>query len=105
MAERQVSIGGQTHPLPEPFIVIATQNPIESEGVYPLPEAQRDRFLMKVDVALPARAEEFEILQPDERRPAAAPGGARPGHDPRAAASGRPDLRARRSSPTTSSGW
>ena len=56
MAESQVSIGGQTFPLPQPFIVIATQNPIESEGVYPLPEAQRDRFLLKVDVALPARA-------------------------------------------------
>jgi MoxR-like ATPase len=46
MAERQVSIGGVTHPLPDPFLVLATQNPIESEGVYPLPEAQRDRFLM-----------------------------------------------------------
>ena len=45
MAERQVSIGGVTHPLPDPFLVLATQNPIESEGVYPLPEAQRDRFL------------------------------------------------------------
>ena len=49
MGEGQVSIGGQTFPLPDPFIVIATQNPIESEGVYPLPEAQRDRFRMSVD--------------------------------------------------------
>ncbi|MDX6318849.1 MAG: MoxR-like ATPase, partial [Nocardioidaceae bacterium] len=48
MGERQVTIGGQTFPLSDPFIVIATQNPIESEGVYPLPEAQRDRFLLKV---------------------------------------------------------
>ena len=56
MAEKQVSIGGTTYPVPQPFIVIATQNPIESEGVYPLPEAQRDRFLLKVDVPLPARA-------------------------------------------------
>ncbi|HET9647492.1 MAG TPA: MoxR family ATPase, partial [Microlunatus sp.] len=63
MAEKQVSIGGQTHPVPEPFIVIATQNPIESEGVYPLPEAQRDRFLLKVDVGYPRGNEEFEILR------------------------------------------
>jgi MoxR-like ATPase len=63
MAERQVSIGGQTHPLPQPFIVIATQNPVESEGVYPLPEAQRDRFLLKVDVPYPRGNEEFEILR------------------------------------------
>ncbi len=62
MAERQVSIGGHTHPLPSPFIVIATQNPIESEGVYPLPEAQRDRFLLKVDVPLPDAEEEYQIL-------------------------------------------
>ncbi|MGH3471409.1 MAG: AAA family ATPase [Nocardioidaceae bacterium] len=63
MAEHQVSIGGQTFALPEPFIVIATQNPIESEGVYPLPEAQRDRFLLKVDVLHPRGHEEFEILR------------------------------------------
>jgi MoxR-like ATPase len=63
MAEQQVSIGGQTYPVPQPFIVIATQNPIESEGVYPLPEAQRDRFLLKVDVPYPRGNEEFEILR------------------------------------------
>ncbi|MDX6307086.1 MAG: MoxR-like ATPase [Nocardioidaceae bacterium] len=63
MAERQVSIGGETFALPDPFIVIATQNPIESEGVYPLPEAQRDRFLLKVDVLHPLAHEEFEILR------------------------------------------
>jgi MoxR-like ATPase len=63
MAERQVSLGGRTHPLPRPFVVIATQNPIESEGVYPLPEAQRDRFLMKVNVAYPGATEEMQILQ------------------------------------------
>ena len=63
MAEQQVSIGGTTYPVPQPFIVIATQNPIESEGVYPLPEAQRDRFLLKVDVPYPAGNEEFEILR------------------------------------------
>ncbi|MDQ3978734.1 MAG: MoxR family ATPase [Actinomycetota bacterium] len=63
MAEHQVSIGGITHVVPEPFLVMATQNPIESEGVYALPEAQRDRFLMKVVVDYPSRAEEIEIVQ------------------------------------------
>ncbi len=63
MGEHQVSIGGHTFVLPEPFIVIATQNPIESEGVYPLPEAQRDRFLLKVDVDFPRGHEELEILR------------------------------------------
>ena len=63
MAERQVSLGGQTFKEPEPFLVLATQNPIESEGVYPLPEAQRDRFLMKIMVTYPDRAEEVEIVQ------------------------------------------
>jgi MoxR-like ATPase len=63
MAERQVTIGGTTYPVPTPFMVVATQNPIESEGVYPLPEAQRDRFLMKVLVDLPSPAEELQIVQ------------------------------------------
>jgi MoxR-like ATPase len=62
MAERQVSIGGDTHTLPKPFLVMATQNPIEQEGVYPLPEAQRDRFLMKIIVGYPTDAEEREIV-------------------------------------------
>jgi MoxR-like ATPase len=62
MAERQVSIGGKTFPMPNPFIVLATQNPIESEGVYPLPEAQRDRFLMKALVGYPTALEEGEII-------------------------------------------
>ncbi|MFJ2033056.1 AAA family ATPase [Streptosporangium sp. NPDC087985] len=62
MAERQVSLAGQTHPLPRPFIVMATQNPIESEGVYPLPEVQRDRFLFKIRVVHPNAHEELEIL-------------------------------------------
>ena len=69
MAEKQVSIGGKTYPSPKPFIVIATQNPIESEGVYPLPEAQRDRFLMKVDVPYPRGNEELEILRRMSVRP------------------------------------
>jgi MoxR-like ATPase len=63
MAERQVTIGGQTHRVPSPFLVMATQNPIESEGVYPLPEAQRDRFLMKVVLGYPNPNEEVEIVQ------------------------------------------
>ncbi len=63
MAERQVSIGGETRPLPKPFLVLATQNPIESEGVYTLPEAQRDRFLMKVTVGYPSPSEELEIVR------------------------------------------
>jgi MoxR-like ATPase len=62
MAERQVSIGGVSHPLPDPFLVLATQNPIESEGVYQLPEAQRDRFLLKVLVDYPSPEEEREII-------------------------------------------
>lgn len=62
MAERQVSIGGQTFPLPELFLVLATQNPIENEGVYPLPEAQRDRFLFKLLVDYPQLEEEREII-------------------------------------------
>jgi MoxR-like ATPase len=63
MAEHQVTIGGTTYPVPEPFLVVATQNPIESEGVYPLPEAQRDRFLMKVVVEHPSPSEELEIVR------------------------------------------
>jgi len=62
MQERQVSIGGQTYPLPRPFLVLATQNPLEQEGTYPLPEAQLDRFALKVVVRYPKRDEELEIL-------------------------------------------
>jgi MoxR-like ATPase len=63
MAERHVSIGGTTFAVPDPFIVMATQNPIEHEGVYPLPEAQRDRFLMKVVIDYPSAREEVEIVR------------------------------------------
>ncbi len=62
MAERHVSIGGTTYPMPDPFLVLATQNPIENEGVYPLPEAQRDRFLFKLMVGYPEPDEEREIV-------------------------------------------
>ncbi len=62
MQERQVTIGEQTHALPDLFLVLATQNPIEQEGTYPLPEAQLDRFMLKVWVTYPSRAEERQIL-------------------------------------------
>jgi MoxR-like ATPase len=62
MQEKQVTIGGETHLLEEPFLVLATQNPIEHEGTYPLPEAQLDRFMLKVHVGYPSRDEEKEIL-------------------------------------------
>ncbi|MAT81824.1 MAG: ATPase [Phycisphaerae bacterium] len=63
MQEHQVTIGKETHPLPQPFLVLATQNPLEQEGTYPLPEAQVDRFLMKVIVDYPTREEEHQILK------------------------------------------
>jgi len=62
MQEHQVTIGDETHPLPEPFLVLATQNPIEHEGTYPLPEAQVDRFMLKLKVTYPTREEERQIL-------------------------------------------
>jgi MoxR-like ATPase len=62
MQEYQVTIAGQTHRVPEPFLVMATQNPIETEGTYPLPEAQVDRFMMKVLVGYPTEEEEFVIV-------------------------------------------
>jgi len=63
MQERQVTIGGETHPLPKPFFVMATQNPIEQEGTYPLPEAQTDRFLFKLLVGYPSAAEESAMME------------------------------------------
>jgi MoxR-like ATPase len=63
MQERQVTIGHDTHPVPEPFLVMATQNPIESEGTYPLPEAQVDRFMLKILIDYPAHDEELTIVQ------------------------------------------
>jgi MoxR-like ATPase len=63
MQERQVTIAGETHRVPEPFLVMATQNPIETEGTYPLPEAQVDRFMMKVVVGYPNEEEEFVIVE------------------------------------------
>jgi MoxR-like ATPase len=63
MQEYQVTIAGETHPVPRPFLVLATQNPLESEGTYPLPEAQVDRFMMKVLVGYPNPDEEFVIVE------------------------------------------
>lgn len=63
MQEKQVTLGDETHMLDEPFLVLATQNPVEQEGTYPLPEAQSDRFMLKVKVGYPERAEEKEILR------------------------------------------
>jgi len=63
MEERQVTVDGTTYPLPSPFFVIATQNPVELEGTFPLPEAQLDRFLLKIDMGYPDQAEEIEILK------------------------------------------
>lgn len=63
MQERQLTVCGQTYQLPDPFFVLATQNPVETEGTYPLPEAQLDRFLLKIRVEYPSRAEELEIAK------------------------------------------
>lgn len=63
MAERQVTIGETTYPLPRPFLVLATQNPLEQEGTYPLPEAQMDRFMFKINVEYPTRSEELQIIE------------------------------------------
>ncbi|MCL5096119.1 MAG: MoxR family ATPase [Candidatus Omnitrophica bacterium] len=63
MQEKQVTIGDQTFPLEEPFLVLATQNPIEQEGTYPLPEAQMDRFMLKLKIGYPSREEERQILE------------------------------------------
>ena len=63
MEERQVTVDGQTIPLPKPFLVLATQNPIELEGTFPLPEAQLDRFLLKIRLGYPSKSEEIAILE------------------------------------------
>ncbi len=63
MEERQVTVDGETYQLPRPFFVIATQNPVELEGTFPLPEAQLDRFLLKIDMRYPDQKEEMEILK------------------------------------------
>src|SRR6059058_4203603 len=67
MEERQVSVEGDAHPLPDPFVVVATQNPVEYEGTYPLPEAQLDRFLFKLHVGYPTFEQEHEVLARHDR--------------------------------------
>ncbi|MFO7955998.1 MAG: MoxR family ATPase [Candidatus Brocadiia bacterium] len=69
MQERQVTVGGVRHELPAPFFVLATQNPIEQEGTYPLPEAQQDRFMFKILVSYPSWEEEFEIMEQTSSEP------------------------------------
>ena len=71
MQEAQVTVDGESHPLPEPFLVVATQNPIEYEGTYPLPEAQLDRFLLRVDVGYPSEEAERAMLRLAAPRPGA----------------------------------
>ncbi|MFC5973392.1 AAA family ATPase [Halomarina salina] len=73
MAERNATIDGETLSLPDPFVVVATQNPIEMEGTFELPEAQRDRFLFQLDVSLPTRDEERELLNEFDRAPTLGP--------------------------------
>ncbi|EMA19704.1 AAA family ATPase [Haloarcula argentinensis] len=73
MAEGQVTVDGDTHPLPEPFVVVATQNPVESEGVFPLPEAQRDRFLVKTSIGYPEASAERGLLRQRTERESKAP--------------------------------
>ena len=67
MEERNVTVEGQTFPLPNPFLVLATQNPIEYEGTFPLPEAQLDRFLMRIELGYPRRADEMTVLETQQR--------------------------------------
>ena len=102
MEERQVSVEGRPRPLPEPFIVAATQNPVEYEGTYPLPEAQLDRFLLKLTMPLPSREDELQVLQRhaagfDPRDLAAA--GVRPVAGPEDLAAGTRAVRAVRVAP------
>ena len=93
MQEHQVTIGGVTHPVPDPFFVVATQNPIESEGVYQLPDAQRDRFMMKIVLDHPTPAEELRHPRPHGRQPAGRPAGHRPRRADRPAAQVRRRVR------------
>ncbi|WP_231744334.1 AAA family ATPase [Stieleria neptunia] len=79
MAERHVTVGGQTYPLEEPFLVLATQNPIEQEGTYPLPEAQLDRFMMEIHIGYPTREQEKEIVYKTTAEPVEIPESRLPG--------------------------
>jgi MoxR-like ATPase len=92
MQEAQVTVDGESHPLPDPFLVVATQNPVEYEGTYPLPEAQRDRFLVRVDVGYPSEEAERAMLRLARRGLAPA------GLDDVRAVAGADELRAARAS-------
>ena len=105
MAERQVSIGGQTHRVPDPFLVHGHPEPDRAEGVYPLPEAQRDRFLMKIVVGYPTDAEEREIVYRMGVEPPESARGVRHRRTDRPAAQGRPGVRAQRARRLRRSGW
>ena len=101
MQERQVTIGRETFPVPEPFLVMATQNPIESDGTYPLPEAQVDRFMMKVVVGYPTSPEEHAIVERALVPARSAAGDADPGGpDPDAGRASTRSTSTRRSSTT-----
>jgi MoxR-like ATPase len=84
MQERQVTVGGVNHPLPEPFFVLATQNPIEQEGTYPLPEAQLDRFMLQIMIGYPTADEEAEIVRRTTGAPSGPPERVLSGEDVRA---------------------
>jgi MoxR-like ATPase len=102
MQERQVSVDGTPHPLPDPFVVVATQNPVDLEGTYPLPEAQLDRFLFKLVVPYPTRDQEREVLaRHDRSEPALDPraAGVRPVAGPADLAAAREAVRAIRVEP------
>ena len=93
MQERQVTLGHTTHPVPDPFLVMATQNPIESEGTYPLPEAQVDRFMLKILVDYPLHDEELTVIQRSLVPPPGADAAALDRRPPRRPGGGARDLR------------
>ncbi len=105
MQERQVTIGRETFPAPDPFLVMATQNPIESEGTYALPEAQVDRFMLKVLIGYPSAAEEFVVVERQIAAAVATVEGARPGDAARLPARGRRRSTSTPRSSSMPSGW
>ena len=106
MQERQVTIGRETHPVPDPFLVLATQNPIETEGTYPLPEAQVDRFMLKVLVGYPTADRGVRHRRADDRARSPPVQPVLTDRAPaRAAAAGRRASTSTRRSSSTRSGW
>ena len=107
MEERQVTLGDTTYPLDDPFLVLATQNPIEQEGTYPLPEAQVDRFMLKLKLDYPTRAEEEAILERmmvERRGRMCAPSSTEPS-SPNCGSSPSPSTSTRRCGTTSSTSW